>query len=161
MTVAAAAIPMAKIIVAFLSDSDGPGPTSISKRGGFCSSGDDVVGAPPLPGVCAIAVVVGVGVAETAVVVMVEVEVGEDWDEELRTETGRQSVVTLQLEQSKLILPAVEPAVPAMPVNFPETLIVVPVKGIQPKEDDHAFPPNCPAPVLVTPPLEGDRFIQP
>jgi len=70
---------MAKIgILAFL-DSKDPGPTTISNRGGGCTSGDAATGVPPVPGACAIAVVVGVGAAvTTVVVVVVEVEVDED-----------------------------------------------------------------------------------
>lgn len=123
---------MANIGISFFVDSNDPGPTSISNRGGVCTSGDAATGVSPVPGASAIAVVVGVGMIEVAVVVVVEV--GED----VRARAGRQSVVILQLVQSKLILPAVEPAVPAMPVNFPEVLIVTPVKGIQPSAEDHA-----------------------
>ena len=66
---------MAKISVLGFLDSKDPGPTTISNRGGVCSSGDATTGVPPVPGTCAIAVVVGVGVAvTTTVVVVVEVD---------------------------------------------------------------------------------------
>ncbi len=107
---------MAKIGTSLFLDVKDPGPTSISNRGGVCSLGDAVVGEPPVPEACAIAVVVGVGVAVTTTVVVVVVGV----DEAVRTEAGRQSVVTLQFLQSKLILPVVDPAVPAIPVNLPD-----------------------------------------
>ncbi len=79
---------MAKIgVLAFL-DSKDPGPTTISNRGGVCSSGDAASGVPPVPGACAIAVVVGVGVAETTVVVVVEVEVDEEPGADVRVGVG-------------------------------------------------------------------------
>lgn len=108
---------------------------------------------------------VGVGVG-FGVAVAVDVVVVEELLPDVDVGVARrvhcfQSVVTLQLAQSKLMRPTVLPAVPAMPVNFPDELMVTPEKVIHPKPEDHAFPPKVPVQVLVTPPLVGLRFIQP
>src|SRR3989344_284775 len=50
-----------------------------------------------------------------------------------RVLAGRQSVVTLQFVQSKFILPAVVPIVPATPVNSPEELMTTPEKSNHPR----------------------------
>src|SRR3990167_4125316 len=76
----------------------------------------------------------------------------------LRAETGRQSVRTSQLSQSKVSVPTKLPV--ALPWNWPAESMVTPEKSIQPRPSPQALPPSVPSPLFVIPPLEGVRLIQ-
>ncbi len=73
-------------------------------------------------------------------------------------EVARQEDTTEQVEQEKLIMYPL--ATVAWPWKVPPESIVTPVKEIQPALWSQAKPPRVPF-VFVTPPLAGERLIQP
>src|SRR3989344_4867499 len=76
-----------------------------------------------------------------------------------RVLAGRQSVVTLQLAQPKLMLPPL--STEAVPEKTPAELTVTPEKLIHPVCSPQTYAERAPSALLSTPLCVGSSFIQP